>query len=841
MMKFNRRSFMTLAGLGATAMAAGFVTEKKALAGTMKFQNGGRDFSPITGKERKAIPTACWQCVTRDSMIGFVEDGRLKKLEGHPDSIRTLGKLCAKGQAGVNQVYFPDRILHPMKRMGKRGEHKWKRISWDEALNTIAAKLKPLRDAGTPELFMYHYGRHKASQSSTMHDFMDAYGSSTIGNHTSICEAAKWVGQESLWGGMYDNWDYDNTDFVVNFGSNQFEAHTNHIPTSQRLIRAVVDRGVPLYTFDVRLSNTAAKSTEWLPIKPGLDGLVMLAMINVIMNEGLFRKDHFKFMRVTANHRATTDQKIAAVKKQVAKFTPEFAAKESGVPAAKIKSIARGFAKAKSACLITYRGAVMHYHGADQERAAMLLAAITNNLDTKGGRVMGVGAGWKAPHSKKAKTIKGLHVKDGFPGEAAFPTHHVSQQVLPMIKDGHAGRPKVYWWSCHNPAYVYGDNKEITSILKDETIMPFLITSTIVYDESSALADIILPDVTYLERWDWEDMVSANQIAEFYIRQPLVKPLGEARCQGDVWPDLAKRIGFELAWKDKKDYVRQSCNMTPGVKEAGGFDYMVKKGVWHDPNAKPNYGFYNKKIDVSGDGVILDKETGVYWNWKKTGAKSGADAQKAGYLKTAGAKSAYVAQAIDGQALIAYPPNTKFTKSGLLDFYSDNFIKKGLPAFPTYTPIPEHEKMAKDDMILTTYKVAVHTHSRTSHCKWLAEIKHDNPAWINAKTAAERGIKDGDPIKVKSQLGSITTTAYVTEGIIPGVIAISYHLGRKFSGIYGSGKSDPINGGAASDPDAKNMTWKKHGVHPNAIIPNSSDPISGTQRWMDTVVQVSKA
>ena len=81
--------------------------------------------------------------------------------------------------------------------------------------------------------------------------------------------------------------------------------------------------------------------------------------------------------------------------------------------------------------------------------------------------------------------------------------------------------------------------------------MPFLITSNIVYDETSSLADIILPDVTYLERWDWEDMVSGNQIAEYYIRQPLVKPLGEARCQGDVWPELAKRLGFELAWSSK--------------------------------------------------------------------------------------------------------------------------------------------------------------------------------------------------------------------------------------------------------------------------------------------------
>ncbi len=831
---------MKLAASG-SVIASGLGISQGALAGSIKLQEGGRDFSPNTGKERQAIPTACWQCVTRDAMIGFVEDGRLVKLEGHPDSIRTLGKLCAKGQAGINQVYFPDRILYPLQRVGKRGEHKWKRISWDAALDLVVSKLKPLRDAGTPEKFMYQYGRHKASQAVTMYDFMAAYGTKTIGNHTSVCEAGKWVGQESLWGGMYDNWDYDKTDFVVIFGSNQFETHTNHIPTSQRLIRAKVDRGVPLYVFDVRLTNTAAKADQWVPINVGQDGLVMLSMCHVIMNEKLYRKDHFKFMRVTADHHATISQKIAAVKENVAKYTPEFAEKHSGVPADTIRKIARGFAKAKSACLVTYRGTVMHYHGADQERAAMLLSAITNNLDRAGGRVMGVGAGWKHPSSPKAKVSKALHLKDGFKGEAAYPTHHVSHQVLPMIKDGHEGRPEVYWWSCYNPGFINGDNKELQSILKDEKIMPFLITSTIVYDESSQFADLILPDVTYLERWDWEDMVSANQIAEFYIRQPLVKPLGESRCQGDVWPELAKRMGFELAYKDKKDFVRQSCEMTPGVREAGGFDYMMKKGVWHDKDAKPNYGFYEAKVDVSGDGVILDKETGVYWNWKKAGVTSEAEAMKNGYLGTDGAKGAYVAQNIEGKAYKAYPPNTSFTKSGLLDFYSDNFVKKGLPAFPTYTPIPEHVKMADDEMNLTTYKVAVHTHSRTAHCKWLTEIKHDNPGWINTKTAEARGIKNGDEIRVFNDLGEIKTTAYVTEGIVPGVIAISHHLGRRHSGVYGSGNASPTSGGAASDPDVKNIWWKKHGTHPNAIIPNSSDPISGTQRWMDTVVRVAKA
>ena len=844
MTKLNRRNFFKLAGASGAALATGSALSTPALAGSVKIPSTeatGIDFSPTTGVQRKTVPSACWQCVTRDAIVGHVEDGRLKKIEGHPKSIRTLGKICAKGQAGVNQVYFPDRILYPMQRVGKRGEHKWKRISWDAALDLLASRLKPLYDAGTPELFMYQYGRHKGSQSSIMHDFMDAFGSKTIGTHTSVCEGPKWVGQESLWGGMYDNWDYDNTDFVVNFGSNQFETHTNHIPTSQRLIRAMADRGVPLYTFDVRLSNTAAKSTEWIPINVGMDGLVMLSMVNVIMNEGLFRKDHFKYMRVSKDYRASVDDKIAAVKAQVAKFTPEFAEKESGVPAAKIREIARGFAKARAACVIGYRGTVMHYHGADQERAAMLLAAITNNLDRPGGRVMGVGAGWKHPKSEEAKVKKGLDIVNGFPGEAAYPTHNVSQQNLPMIKDGRNGRPKVYWWSCNNPAFINGNNKEAEAIYKDEKLMPFLVTSTIVYDESSQYADLILPDVTYLERWDYEDMVSPTGVAEYYIRQPMIKPLGDAKDQGEIFSGLAKRIGFEVAYTTKEDFVRQSCNMTPGVKEAGGFEYMKKHGVWHDKNAKPNFGFYEKKVDVSGDGVIFDEKTGVYWNWKKSGARDEAEAKAKGYLKTPGAKKGYVGQDIEGTPRLAYPPNTSFLKSGLLDFYSDNFAVKGFPAFPTYTPIPEHQKMGKDDLHLTTYKVAVHTHSRTAHCKWLSEIKHDNPAWINSKTAAERGIKDGDAIKVASDLGEITTTAHVTEGIIPGIIAISHHLGRQHSGIYGSGKSSPIDGGAAPDPDARNMWWKKHGQHPNSIIPNSSDPISGGQRWMDTVVRVAKA
>ena len=157
----------------------------------------------------------------------------------------------------------------------------------------------------------------------------------------------------------------------------------------------------------------------------------------------------------------------------------------------------------------------------------------------------------------------------------------------------------------------------------------------------------------------------------------------------------------------------------------------------------------------------------------------------------------------------------------------------------TYVPIPEQEKMGSKDLILTTYKVPVQIHSRSANCKWLTEMYHDNPAMINTKTAKMLGIKNGDKIKVKSEIGEITTTANVTEGVVPGVIAISHHVGHWEYGRYASGNKAPLAGD--DDPDLKLKWWKTYGVHPNWIIPNRMDPINGQMRWMDNVVKVRKA
>ena len=840
---FNRRDFFRLGAVGAAALAIGKGFESKALAGTVSFVEGGKDFSPKTSKERQMIASACWNCVTRDSMVGYVEDGRLVKLEGQPNSIRGRGKICSKGAAGINQLYDPDRILYPMKRVGKRGEGKWKRISWDDALTDLSGRLKKLRDDGHPEKFMFHYGRMKGSSSKIVKSvFLANYGTKTVGNHTSICEGGKWTAQELTWGKHYDNWDFDNTKYVLNFGSNCLEAGTNSIPGMLRLSSAIVDRKVKLVTFDVRISNTAAKSTEWVPIKPGTDNAVVLAMCNVVVEAGLYDKDFFKYLKVTKDIDASFDEKISTLKKHLDQYTPAWAEKISGVPAAKIKEIALEFAKAKPACLISYRGAVAHAYGAETERSVQMLAAITGNIDNPGGRCLAVGAKWKYPKGPKEKPkAKALNVAKGFKGDIAYPSHGANHQVLKVIKDGKAGRPEIYMWYCYTPVYANGECQENIDILKDESLIPFSVCVNAYYDESAALADLILPNPSYLEWWDWEDMVSPDQIAEFYIRQPFVKPLGESRDFKDVVCELGERMGFPLGFSSAEEFVKLSCEKTPGVKEAGGFEYMKKHGVWHDPKAKPRFYSYKKAVkdgDLKKDGVILDESIGTYWNWHKSKAKTEAEAMEKGYTKTKNAYKGYVALKIGDEVFKGFKPD-KLNKSGFFEIYSDLLELKGLSPLPHYYPNKEHENLKSNELILTTYKVAVHIHSRSTNCKWLTEIYHDNPAEINSATAKQLGIKTGDKIKVRSSIGEIITKANVTEGLVPGAIAISHHLGHWEYGRYASGKKAPLAGD--NDPDLKLKTWDTYGVHPNWIIPNKPDPISGQQAWMDTVVTVTKA
>jgi anaerobic selenocysteine-containing dehydrogenase len=650
--------------------------------------------------------------------------------------------------------------------------------------------------------------------------FLTAYGTRTIGDHTSICNAAGPVANQLIRGRTYGTWDFENAAIILNFGSSVLEAHTNHLPMAQRYMEAM-SRGTKMYTFDVRLSNTAAKSTEWIPVKPATDLAVVLAMCRFLIEEGLHDEDFI---------RTYTDVSVKELEEHLASYTPEWAEGVSGVPAEKIRSIAREYGRSKPGLCISFRGAFMHYNGVETQRAIQMLEAIAGNVDATGGSG-GVGPRWNYPFAFPRPKVapKRLDILDGEKGAYAYPLAHVSHQVFSQIDQG-PERPEIYMTYCHNPVYSNGDCGENARILQDEEKVPFLVSVDVALSETTELADLVLPDATYLERWTCEAKTSPEHIPEYYIRQPMHSPLGEARNFCDVVCDLAKRLGMELGFGSAEEFVRATCDATPGVKEVGGFEFMRRNGVWCDTEAKPSFFRYREEVDVSG--VTLDPATGVYYR------KGSGDGDYTS-LDAVQAAMRYVAQKCgDSKARRGFPPGYGVKKSGLFEIKSNALAEKGFPAIPAWTADPTHQRMADGELILTTFKVSTQSHSRTQNCKWLTELYHENPAWIHPKTAAQRGIENGDRVIIESEIGKIETRAHVTEAVHPGAVAISNHCGHWAYGVYASGKPSHDH---ICEPDCRLMWWEGNGVHPNHIIPNRGDPIAGSMCWNDTVVRVRKA
>jgi len=838
----NRRKFLKL-GAASTAPLLPLGTARGATSETL--EHGGIAYSRYSGEELEGVSSICGQCPSHCAIVGYLDRDRLYKIEGQPSSIRNEGKICAKGQAGAQKLYDPDRILHPMRRTGQRGEGKWEKISWDTALEDLTGRLQKLRDDGEAGKFVFHHGWISDSAEQLIDEtFLPAYGTKSIIRQTCRGQSPRWTAQELTWGGHEDNWDFERARYILNFGSNVLEAHTNHVSLARRLSRARVEHRLRMVTFDVRLSNTAAKSDQWLPIKPGTDLAVVLGMCNVIMAEGLYAgsgEDFLKFCLVNEDRNASAEEKIEILNAHLEPYTPEWAEGISGVSASQITDIAREFANAGPACVISSRGASARYNGVETERAIQMLAAITGNIDNPGGRCRAVEPQWNYPVGlEDIPEPDGLAFIDSSNADAVLTGFDAGHKVLSSIQSG-GERPGVYMWYHHNPAYSSSNTQQTIEILKDESLLPFTVAVTPFYDETAALADLILPDALDLERFEIETGASPDQIAEYAIRQPILPPQGEARDFQDVCCDLAERMGFPLGFDSAEKFVEKACKLTPIVKKkARGFRRMKQNGVWHDKDADPIYYAYREIVSTEAlaePGVIFDSQSGTYWNWKVAGIESEEKALQAGYADTPNASKAYVGQEFDNSVYAGFAPG-RLNKSGYFELYSPILAAHSQPGLPTYVGIPEHQAMQDDELILTTFKVNVQTLSSTANSSWLGEITHENPAWLNPLTAGERNISDGDSIKVSSQIGRVDAIAHVTATIAPGVIAIPAHSGHQQGGRYAAGKPSPF-----SIEDARHdehIWWQVGGTHSNRIIAQDSEPVSGQQRWMDTVVSVVK-
>ncbi|MBI5683196.1 MAG: hypothetical protein HZC45_08575 [Deltaproteobacteria bacterium] len=352
-----------------------------------------------------------------------------------------------------------------------------------------------------------------------------------------------------------------------------------------------------------------------------------------------------------------------------------------------------------------------------------------------------------------------------------------------------------------NPAYSAPAASLWREVLKDEKLVPFIVEFSPFMSETVILADIILPDVVSVER---HEVVSSPTALKPWVSvtTPIVKPQGEAMDVRVVMQKIVKAIdtegkGIGGAWdfKDEAEWVKKQIEETPELKDK--YEDIMNSGTY------PVYG----KLDSKGRKIVDENGKavdGVFGSYKKGGFS---------------------------------------TLSKKIQIHIKEFEKAGA-ALPVWQDNPKHKGLKEGEFVLTTFKWAYHTNGRTSNLKYLSEIVHSNPVWLNKKEALKLGIKDGGLVRVISPVGYIVTKVFVTNGINTKTAAISASAGRWAYGRVAQANpyANPVVSAEMEDLDIDdNLWWRDKGVNPNDIIPVSVDPIGGGQAWFDTVVKIEPA
>lgn len=823
----------------------------------------------------KSVKSVCLNCSTVCGIEGFVENGKVVKIRGNPLD-PNLGSFmtCAKGQSGPTINTYPERLLFPLKRIGKRGEGLWKRITWDEAYADMAARIRASIDAGHPERVAIHQGRSRYESETSR--FLNAIGSPVLLNHRALCSSNKRAANYvSLGETDWESIDAERCRYFLNFGANFFEAHQGGLHLVKRVTRARFDHGAKLVTFDVRMSNTAGRSDEWFQPFPGSEGAIALAMGHVILQHNLHDRAFIE---------AFVQPGEATLRTWLAGYTPAWAERQSGVPAADIERLAIEFASAGPAvAAFTNRGTGAHHNGFNAERAVVMLNALVGSVGKPGGYCYGLEeklapARYPAPQPEPPKVTIRTDLEDPpeWPLANRWQKMKVGQIVYDYLKQGRAKIDVYLSYTLAAPMTWPEGRATAVEVLRDETLIPFHACSDIIYSEMAHYADLILPDATYLERWGMD--IRNNLELQHYVmlRQPMVAPPGEAVSFPDVLFNIGRRLGPAqaryFAFGAHEDYVRHQCSKLPTMDAAGrqfpdGFAYMQHHGVHVDISKPKTYEVYRRKLAPD----LL--------------AGSRIDAAGRVLKADAAGKERAIGIMVDGQAVRGFAtPSRRFeihapevaqvaAKSGIED--------DGMPGF---RPVPGLEKLPENRFVLTSFKWNVHTQGRTASQKYLSEIVHDNPMWMHPQAAARLKVKSGDLVELttyRPRSGAVGDTAFkaapagkeqvvgrarirvfVTDGVHPQVLAVSNSLGWHYGGRATQGRNgerDAVlaashQGGArkALGPlpqhdDLRNGVWwdernggRGNGVNINAILPVNPAPLTGMQSWFDTVCSVRK-
>ncbi len=306
----------------------------------------------VKKKHYTIVPTTCFNCESACGLTAYVdkEKSEIRKFEGNPYHPGSRGRNCAKGPATINQITDPDRILYPLKRVGERGAGKWERVSWEEVLDNIAARMRKALQEKRHNEIAYHVGR--PGHEGYANRVIQAWGVDGHNSHTNVCSSGARLGYHLWYGYNRPSPDHANAKFILLISAHLESGHYFN-PHAQRIIEGKM-KGAKLVCMDPRLSNTASMSDYWLPTYPGSEAAVLLAMAKIILEEDLYNRTFMEnwvnwktyLQKIHPNTPITFNNFIEKIKETYKDYTPEFAEKESGVRAATIIEVARKIGEA---------------------------------------------------------------------------------------------------------------------------------------------------------------------------------------------------------------------------------------------------------------------------------------------------------------------------------------------------------------------------------------------------------------------------------------------------------------------------------------------------------------
>ncbi|KHT62855.1 dimethyl sulfoxide reductase [Photobacterium gaetbulicola] len=752
---FSRRDFMkSTSAVGGLAAVAGSIS--------LPFKS-----SPVAAatnpSEEKVVWSACTvNCGSRCPLRMHVADGEIKWVETDNTGDDEYGnhqvRACLRGRSMRRRVYNPDRLKYPMKRVGKRGEGKFKRISWEEAYDEIANNLTRIRKDYGSEAVYLNYGTGTLGGTVTkswppggtlIARLMNLSGG-YLNHYGDYSTAQIAAGLNYTYGGWASNnsfSDLENTKLIVQFGNNPAETRMSGGGLIHHLMESKARSNAKMIMIDPRYNDTAAgREDQWIPIRPGTDTALVAAIAHVLITENMVDQPFldkycvgYDEKTLPASAPANSDYKsyILGKGEDGVEKTPAWASPITGIPVDIIVKLAREIGQAKPCAIFQGWGLQRTANGEIASRAIAMLALLTGNLGINGG---GSGAResdynipfvrFPIPENPIKTSISMFLWTDAI----------VRGPEMTATKDGVRGKDKLdvpikFIWNYAGNCLInqHSDINRTHDILQDDKACEMIVVIDNHMTSSAKYADILLPDLTTSEQADFCMDTKAANMPYFIYADKAIEPQFEARGIYEMCTEIAKRLGIEKEFTEGRD-------------QQGWLEHLYKLTRENDPS-------------------LPDFET----------------VRKQGIVKRRDPNGHFVAY----KAFRDNPEqNPLSTPSGKVEIYSErlaNLAKEWeLPEGDVIHPLPVHVSTAEgwDDpnrskypLQLTGFHYKARCHSTYGNVDIIKEAAPQE-MWMNPVDAEQRGVKNGDLIRIFNDRGEVHINAKVTPRMMPGVVAL---------------------------------------------------------------------